>query len=252
MNIIDAHVHLYNKPDIKKEMNVSKEDVNGLLGGLSKKTEQNGIERALVYILDDRVLSMNLSIPDNLIISVIAGDNLNKTVNKGIRIIKILPYEQEITRDKYSDVLDIAEFAQDNKMILAICATYGSRLIYDTNGVELASYIKRRFDIPIILAHGGGPKIIEAMSLALDYEDIFLDLSFSLKYWRGSSVIDDYAFAIRKLKAKKIFYGSDYPYLGFNESTRCFMEFIDKYSFREQDKENMLYNNFINFERRYL
>lgn len=258
MTIIDSHVHLYPKPILEKEIEVSEENVDGLLSQLSQKVKQNGIEEALVYILDEKVLSMNINVPENLIISTTVGvhntyiRDLEEAFYKGIKIIKILPYDQKVTRDKYSNVLEIAEFAKERKMVLTICSTYGSKLIYDTNGVELATFIKKEVDIPIILAHGGGPKIFEAMSLALDYEDIFLDLSFSIKYWWGSSVIDDYAFALKKLSSKKIFYGSDYPYVDFNESLEYFLRFIRVYNFSEGDKNNMLYYNFEKFKGGYL
>jgi len=258
MKVLDSHVHLYPKPILEKEMKVSKENVNELLNQLSQKVKQNGIEKALVYILDEKVLSIDINVPENLIISTTVGvhneyiRDLEKAFHKGIKIIKILPYDQKITRDKYSNVLEIAEFAKGRKMVLTICSTYGSKLIYDTNGVELAAFIKKKVNIPIILAHGGGPKIFDAMSLALDYEDIFLDLSFSIKYWWGSSVIDDYAFALKKLSSKKIFYGSDYPYIDFNESLEFFLRFMRKYNFSEKNKNNMLYYNFEKFKGRYL
>ena len=258
MKVIDSHVHLYPKPILEKEMKVSKENVNELLNQLSQKVKQNSIEKALVYILDEKALSMNMNVPENLIISTIVGvhntyiRDLEKAFHKGIKIIKILPYEQKITREEYPYVLEIAKSAKEKEMLLTICSTYGSKLIYDTNGIELAAFIKKKVDIPIILAHGGGPKIFDAMSLALEYEDIFLDLSFSIKYWWGSSVIDDYAFALKKLGSKRIFYGSDYPYINFDESLGYLLRFIKKYKFSENDKNNMLYYNFEKFKERYL
>ena len=90
------------------------------------------------------------------------------------------------------------------------------------------------------------------MSIALDYEDIFLDLSFSLKFWWGSSVIKDYAFVLKKLEFKRCFYGSDYPYVDFDESIRVFLKFAEKYVFSEDVQESILYRNFIEFKSVYL
>lgn len=257
MKIIDSHVHLYSYPQIEKEFNVSNEPVQELLNELSLKLINAKISQAVVYILDEKILPLDVKVPENLIISTTVGiktymSDLEKALSNGIKIIKILPYEQKLTRDTYSKTLEIAEFAKENGMILTICSTYGSKLIYDTNGVELAAYIKNKVDIPIILAHGGGPKIFDAMSIAMEYDDIFLDLSFSLKFWWNSSVIKDYAFAIKKLGSKKCFYGSDYPYVDFDESMMYFSKFIDMYGFSEEEKNNMLYSNFENFRNRYL
>lgn len=201
---------------------------------------------------------MKLEIPKNLIISTAVGihntyiSDLEKAFEKGIKIIKILPYDQKITREEYSNVIEVAEFAQEKGMILTICSTYGSKLLFETSGVELTTIIKKKADIPIILAHGGGPKIFDAMSIAFEYDDIFLDLSFSLMFWWGSSVIKDYAFAIKKLESNKCFYGSDYPYVDFNKSLDFFLKLIKKYKFSEEEKNNLLYSNFNKLKKDYL
>jgi len=197
---------------------------------------------------------MEMKVPKNIIISTVVDDinDLEKAYDKKIKIIKILPYEQKILRKKYSNIIEIAEYIKEKKMILTICSTYGSKLLYDTNGVELASYIKKKIDVPIILAHGGGPKIFDAMSIALEYDNIFLDLSFSLKFWWNSSVIKNYAFALKKLECKRCFYGSDYPYVNFDESLDYFLKFINKYKFSHEEKNNILYFNFNKFKEEYL
>jgi len=260
MEIIDSHIHLYPEPNQEKELNISKEPVNDLLSKLSQKLKNNNVDEAVLYILDKNYLYtiQDIDIPNTITISSVVGieksciNDIDMAFNKNIKILKIHPYLQKITKDKYSNILEIANYANGKNIVLTIDCSYGSKLIYDTNGVELAAFIKKKVDIPIILAHGGGPKIFDAMSLALDYEDIFLDLSFSIKYWWGSSVIDDYAFALKKLSSKKSFYGSDYPYVDFDESLEYFLRFIRKYNFSEKDKNNMLYYNFEKFKGRYL
>ncbi len=258
MKIIDAHVHLYPEPIIEKECTVSEEPVNDLLMNLSKKITKNNISQAVVYILDEKILSQDITIPKNLIVSTTVGIQKNyqldikKASYKNIKILKILPYDQKIFRKQYPKIRELAQLAKDQKMVLSICSTYGSKMIYDTNGVELATYIKKSVDLPIILAHGGGPKIFDAMSISLDYEDVFLDLSFSLKYWWNSSVIKDYAFAVKKLEGSRCFYGSDYPYVSFKESMSYFLKFITKYDISDEDKKQILTNNFEEFKKRYL
>jgi len=124
-------------------------------------------------------------------------------------------------------------------------------LLYRTNGVELAFKIKEMYpDIPIILAHGGGPRVFDAMSLMNEYDDVYMDLSFSLKYWWNSSVIDDYAFALRKLKGKNVLYGSDYPYVSFKDSYNYFAFFAKIKNIIYT--EDICYNNFKKFEELHL
>lgn len=260
MEIIDSHVHLYPTPYLNKECHISNEPIAELLNKLSQKIRENDIIQAVVYILDPGFNSMpqNIEIPKNLIISTVVDidgeymNDLKKAFYNGVKLIKILPYEQNITKDKYFKIREIAEFAEEKGMILTICSTYGSKLLYDTNGIELAAYIKKNVGVPIILAHGGGPRIFDAMSMALEYDDIFLDISFSLKYWWNSSVIKDYAFAIKKLECKRCFYGSDYPYVSFDESMTYFLNFISNYNFSDENRKNILHSNFTEFKRAYL
>lgn len=258
MKIIDSHVHLYPEPDLDKEFNILESAINPLFIQLSNQLKLNNILHAVVYILDKNVLYYNYEIPQNLTVSCTLGvhdtymKDIEQAYKKKIKIIKILPYDQEITRNKYSNILEIAEYAEEKGMILTICSTYGSKLIYDTNGIELAILLKKKIDIPLILAHGGASKVIDAMSIALDYENIYLDLSFSLKYWWGSSILKDYAFALKKLNCERIFYGSDYPYVSFNDSLNFFLNFVKKYNFSETEKEQFLFENFNRFSSEFL
>jgi predicted TIM-barrel fold metal-dependent hydrolase len=63
----------------------------------------------------------------------------------------------------------------------------------------------------IIVGHMGGHKVLDFLMLAKRYPNLFFDLSYSLLYYRGSSVPQDIVYAIRSLKGQRIFYGSDYP-----------------------------------------
>ena len=255
MKIIDAHLHLYPKPILKKEFEISKEPINEYLITLSKKISEYRISKGLIYLIDSRVKFEYIELPTNLLLSGtvnVKNPDLESVLNNNIKLIKIYPYDHKLSKLDYSNVLNIAYIAQENNIALTICSTYGSKLLYDINGVELAAYIKKYIDVPIILAHGGGPKIFDAMTMAIEYDNIFLDLSFSLKYWYGSSVIQDYAFALKKLDCERIFYGSDYPYVDFKDSLWYFLNFIEKYNFTNKERDLILYKNFELFEETYL
>jgi predicted TIM-barrel fold metal-dependent hydrolase len=63
----------------------------------------------------------------------------------------------------------------------------------------------------IILAHMGGHRVLDFLMLAKELANLYFDISFSLLYYRGSSVPRDMAFAMRSLRFQRVFYGSDYP-----------------------------------------
>ena len=67
--------------------------------------------------------------------------------------------------------------------------------------------------IPIVIIHSGGLRVNKVMLLALENNNIFLDSSFSLPFYLGSSIEKDFAFAFKKIGTSRIFYGSDNPYM---------------------------------------
>ena len=81
------------------------------------------------------------------------------------------------------------------------------------------------------------------MLLALDKKNIYLDTSFSLPYYIGSSLETDYAFAYKKIGTHKILYGSDNPYVNPAISLKAHMSFFEKYNFSPKEIEDILYNN---------
>jgi predicted TIM-barrel fold metal-dependent hydrolase len=47
---------------------------------------------------------------------------------------------------------------------------------------------------------------------------VFLDVSFTPVYFKGSSLADDCRFVCSRLPAGRTLYGSDFPYVRFGES----------------------------------
>jgi predicted TIM-barrel fold metal-dependent hydrolase len=95
-------------------------------------------------------------------------------------------------------------------------------------------------DTKIIFAHMGGHRVI-----AKRFPNFYLDVSYSLLYFRGSSVTTDIVYAIKSMKAKKILYGSDYPdrdiATSLNESLQVFREG----GLSEQYIQQILYSNSV-------
>jgi predicted TIM-barrel fold metal-dependent hydrolase len=63
---------------------------------------------------------------------------------------------------------------------------------------------------PFILAHAGSHRILDAWEMASNRDNVFLDLSHTLHYLRGSSVERDIGFVARRLDRRALF-GSDFP-----------------------------------------
>lgn len=266
--MIDANVHLLkissdkcNSPNdvisqLKKEWeSIKKDTAKELLQKLSEDIHDNGIHRALLYALDEdwkRHDWFPAAFPDNIIpgmlVNPLSGDiekQLDILKSNHVKFVKILPYEQRIFRDSYKRVLEFVQKIEERNMVLTVCCAYGSRYLYDTNGVELVSYlVNHEINTPIIMAHGGMVKVFDALSLMVEFPNLYMDISFTIPYWWDSSVLDDYAFVFKKLSCNRIFYGSDYPYVELKKACDYFERFCDRYGIAEGDKNKILHENF--------
>jgi predicted TIM-barrel fold metal-dependent hydrolase len=77
----------------------------------------------------------------------------------------------------------------------------------------------------------------------MDKKNVMLDTSFSLNYYLGSSIEKDYAFAYRRLGAKRVLFGSDVPYVNFENVFSEQLDFFNRFGFSSEDLENIFYKN---------
>ena len=266
--MIDAHIHLleikhegYNSPDYiinqigKKFNSMSKNEMQKLVLELSKSIDKRQIQKAVLYILDKNWHKHNwfpVEFPENILPGVLIDPflkeretKLDELMENNIKFLKILPYEQHIFREKYEGILGFAKEVKKRNMVLTICCAYGSRYLYKTNGVDLVSYLLNSgIDSPIIMAHGGMTRVFDAMSLMLEFPNLYMDLSFTISYWWNSRIIDDYRFVLEKMDYERIFYGSDYPYVSIEDSIDYFNRFCAYCTMKEKDIDKIKSNNF--------
>ncbi len=251
--MVDAHMHCHFHSGDKEEA----------LNQLKEKMQKNGIEKGILYLIDDKDYKDGNYRMDfgTTIIPAIALDpreetieeQLDEVLKKGIKIIKILPYEQQILYDSFDIVCEYVKKIQARGMILTICGSYGSKDVYNTNGVELAAKVLQSgFTNPLIIAHGGMVRQLDTHSLMCEYDNLYFDISFTIQYWWGSHVIDDLKFVMEKCNYDKVFFGSDYPYHSFEDEIRYFNRFCEKYQISKQNREKILRGNFEKFYQEYL
>ena len=161
-----------------------------------------------------------------------------KNINElGFHAIKFHPYAQEINNSDWDQILQISKYAEELKLKILICTSYGTSKMHQHDGIglacRLADYITK---IPLVLLHSGGIRAYEAFLLAEDKKNIYLD---------NSPKWDDFAFIFKKLGAERILYGSDFPYVSFQDSIKCMERFFDRYKFSEEERNAILYENSI-------
>lgn len=73
-------------------------------------------------------------------------------------------------------------------------------------------------ELKLVLAHAGGLRVLEAFLVAKSNPNVWLEFSMTPVYFRGSSVVQDCAFACQRLPEGRVLYGSDFPQVRLGES----------------------------------
>lgn len=260
MKVIDFHLHLSQAPDVNKELNILDCDVKKLLVDLSKKLKITKIDKGMVFFLDTRLFQDEQILQeisglissqkiDNLIFSIMlnfrkedAHQVLQQAVSLGIKGIKFHPIHQKILPEDFKRVKEIAILANNKNLIIVVDTHYVGYDCDVYSGLKLAKFILPYIKGPVILAHSGGLKILEALVLALEHENVYLDISFSVPFWMGTSIEQDFAFAIRKVGTKRCLYGSDAPFIDLNFAKNATEKFLIKHRFNIKEREDIFYN----------
>lgn len=251
--MIDTHLHCH----------FTKGRQNSEITELKKAMEERGISKGILYLIEEAdYTERNFALDFGAcLIPAIALDPRDPRIDEkledvrrhGVKIIKLLPYRQQIFCEAFDVVCDYAKKVQELGMVLTICGSYGSKDVYRTNGVELAARILNAgFENPLILAHGGMVRQLDTHSLMCEYPNLYMDISFTIPYWWGSHVIQDLHFVMEKNQYERIFWGSDYPYHSFEEELEYFDRFCAAYGVSAQNREKMLFGNFETFYAAYL
>jgi len=155
--------------------------------------------------------------------------NLKKA---GIDAIKFHCYFQKISEQYFDKAREVSIVASKLNMPILIDTSYGSVNMYQYDNLKLAAHILRHVkNVPVVLLHSGGARAMEAMLLAESCSNVFLDTSFSVFYYEGSSIESDLAFAYKRIGLERVLYGSDFPYVSLEDSVASTRNFLIRNEF---------------------
>ncbi|CCH48597.1 amidohydrolase family protein [Pseudodesulfovibrio piezophilus] len=164
---------------------------------------------------------------------------------QGVRSLKFHSYFQRISEVDFEAALRVAKRAESLDMFVCVDTSYGTSGMYAFDNLKLACLLADELSCPILLLHSGGLRALEAMLLAEEKQNVFLETSFSLAYYAGSRVQDDLEFAYKKLGPEKLIYGSDYPYVDFSSSLEVLTNLAKACRFSDAEIEKVAWENSI-------
>lgn len=163
---------------------------------------------------------------------------------QGVQAIMFNSYIQHIATADFEQVLMVCKSAEELGMTICVDGSYGTAKMFEYENIKLACYLADRISrSPIVIVHSGGYNVLQAMLLALDKPNVWLDTSFSLPYYIGSSLEIDFAFAFKKMDYKRVVFGSDNPYMNIDDCVQIHQTFFEKYNFPASAIEDIFYNN---------
>lgn len=155
----------------------------------------------------------------------------------GFAAVTLHPYLQRIRSDCAETAIAVAREAERQGLFLCLCTAYGTKDLYRYDNLNLAVRVAEAVTCPVVLLHGGGAKVLDAMLIADAFPHVYLETSFSLPYWEGSSVETDLAFAMRKLGARRWMFGSDAPFVSLPDALSAHQRFFKRHRFSDKDRE---------------
>lgn len=168
-------------------------------------------------------------------------DNLKAS---GVNAIMFNSYLQQISENEFPLVIKACQYASKKNLIVCIDGSYGTSKMYAYDNMKLVCLVADEItDTPIVIVHSGGYRVMEAMLLAADKKNVWLDTSFSLPYYINSSIEQDFAFVLKQLNCDRIVFGSDHPYMEVEQTLAQHLTFFKKHNFTEEQQQKIFFQN---------
>jgi uncharacterized protein len=254
MRLIDSNIHLPPAPSLEHEIDLTVFDIHESLKKIRHQMQNEDYIGGNIMILDTSFLRQNdatlinelklLGLRSTVMVNPLdedAYDCVDIAFKMGVGGIKFHPYILGLTDDHFPITSALAKYISQREMWIAVDCSYGTKNLYTVSGVRLVNILSDVVKTPIIALHGGGKLVLDIMSIAMEAKQIYIDLSFSIPFWLGSSVETDFAFAIKKIGSDRFMYGSDYPYIGFDQASESVVKFLDNHGVSKLSIDDVMF-----------
>jgi predicted TIM-barrel fold metal-dependent hydrolase len=249
--IIDAHVHLDERID---------GTVEGAVRELVRQAREAGITRVVALHLDTQPWSLeevSEAVAPYKEIKAFANVHpespnaeriLENAIQKlGFIGLKLHPRLQEFAVDSAQTVNLVQIAGEIGIPVLLDAFPDGTHLMQGFSPLRYAALARQCPRTNIIWAHMGGHHVIDFMMLAKRLPNVYMDVSYSLLYYRGSSVPMNMVYAMRSMRFERVFYGSDYPDRPLGDSLRSSLEVLRVYGLDDTELQKLLFTNIVRF-----
>jgi len=243
--IIDAHVHIHPKKEgLGARFDAS---LDGLIGSL----DASPVERAIILPIEPEIPNVFVAeavakYPDKLVafasVNPLAEDSPAKELEQvverhGFKGLKLHPRRQALGVEQSEEVARVVRKAAHLGIPVVFDAfPHGGKALRDTTLELIERTAETVPEASVIIAHMGGHRLFDALTLARSSRNIYFDTSLILTRFKGSSLEQDIFYAIRKLGPERCIYGSDHPDVELGESYVLMREHLNEYGFSDDEQ----------------
>jgi predicted TIM-barrel fold metal-dependent hydrolase len=244
--IIDAHLHLDDKASAT---------ATGAAKELSHQLKEAGINYAVVLHLEKQPWTKEefaeaiVHFPELMGFVNLHPDKENvhealhhSVMDLGYQGLKLHPRLQEFDVSSKSCIKLVSLAGDLGVPVLIDAFPDGTHIMQGFSPLKYAYLAKECPHTNIIWAHMGGHYVFDFLMLAKRLPNVYMDTSYSLLYYQGSSVPSDIVYAMRSMRFEKVFYGSDYPDRSVKQSLDLSIQFLEKF-LSVSEMENILFKN---------
>ena len=247
MKIIDGHTHL-KFGDKQDPVKAAKE--------LLEKMDGAGIDKAVV--MPDGMKCTSKAVEEACRIDpgrltgfympdmkdrTFKAEHLAGIMKKGnFKGVKIHPRHQQLFIDDARLSELFAECSRKKIPVFIDCFPFGT-LSERNYPLAFEKIAKDNPSLKLIMGHMGGYRALDAFIVAKSNRNIFLDVSFTFMYFRGSSVEGDVKYMLKSLGPSRFIYGSDYPYKEMKDSLAGFKALSKAIGLNKKDLSAILGGN---------
>jgi hypothetical protein len=229
-------------PDPLKDFIREVSPLNGFILILNTIEEKILFEKKLLYSFSEKfplsAIAFSYEFIDNDFINSLTSNNIKYGIKIHPRLSKVTIKDFKKLAKKLEKIFF--------RFLIIDCFYYGSKLEYHIN-LELSIFLAKHFkDKKVLLAHGGGHKVLEYMLYTRELQNIYYDFSLTSNYLKNTSVRQDIKNFI-KYNHKKVFFGSDYPDFTVKQSIETYKELISECEITKVNIQKIFYENVLSF-----
>ena len=250
--IIDGHTHVHPQPDgfgPKYDASVA---------SLIQAIRQSPVDKAVVLpiapeISNEFVATACREHPDELIGFASVDPLLGKraveqleeeVVRFELKGLKLHPRRQGFGYRHLPHIIPLIEQAANlNIPVLIDAFPYGQDFLRDKVLALINDLAMAVPEAAIIMAHMGGYRVFDALMIAKANRNVYLDISYTLLYYRHSSIERDIGFVIKKIGAERVVYGSDHPEMPLRQSFEESIRILEQFDLTANEMDCILGNN---------